>query len=102
MSETTKPIVVSENAGIIDLLTAAGRYAVVIATSIPILLQLLGSRNIVEIMTYFRGDAGSTLMAAVIGLGTLAYGLFKTRKRGAQIATVALDSRVPDRVATTK
>jgi uncharacterized RDD family membrane protein YckC len=96
---TTKPITVSANAGIIDLLTAAGRYLVVIATAIPILLQLLGTRNIGEIISYFRGDSGSTLIAAVVGLATLAYGLFKTRKRGAQIATVALDSRVPDRVA---
>ncbi len=98
---STKPIVVSPNAGVVDTLTALGRYIVVIMSAIPILLQLLGARDVFAIIAYLRGSDGATLIAAVIGVGTLVYGLIKTRKRGAQIATVALDSRVPASVATT-
>lgn len=97
----TPPIVVSANAGIIDLLTALGRYAIVIVTAIPILLKLLGTHDLVAIIAYLRGSDGTALTAAVIGIGTLLYGLWKTHKRGAQIATVALSPSVPERVATT-
>lgn len=96
---TTKPIVVSQNAGIIDLLTAAGRYVVVIVGAVPLLLQLLGTRDFIGIVNYFRGADGSALIAAAVALATMVYGLIKTRKRGAQVATVALDRRVPDSVA---
>jgi hypothetical protein len=96
---TTKPIVVSANAGFIDTLTALGRYLVVIVGAVPLLLQLLGSRDFIGIVNYFRGTDGASLIAAVVAVATMAYGLFKTRKRGAQVATVALDRRVPDAVA---
>ncbi len=102
MPDTTDQILVNKNAGIIDTLSAAGRYAVVILTSAPILMTLLSSGNFTGLVDFFRGNDGNTLIAAAIGLGTLAYGLFKTRKRGNQIARVALDTRVPNAVATTK
>lgn len=102
MPDTTdKPIVVSKNAGILDTLSAAGRYVAVILTSAPILMTLLGSGNFTGLVDFFRGNDGNTLIAAAIGLGTLAWGLFKTRKRGAQIATVAMDTRVPNSIAKT-
>lgn len=102
MPDTTdKPIVVNANAGNIDLLTAAGRYLTVITAAIPILLTLFGSRDIIGVITYLQSEDGVKFTAALVGLATLAYGLWKTRKRGAQIATVAQDSRVPESVATT-
>jgi hypothetical protein len=90
MVETvTMPIVVSEKAGIIDLLTAAGRYAVVIFTIFPALLALFKARDIAGVISFLQGNQGAALLAAVIGLGTLAYGLIKTRRRGAQLVTAA-------------
>lgn len=97
----TPPIVVSPNAGIIDLMTALGRYVIVIVTAIPLMLKLLGTHDLVAIISYFRSADGTALTAAVVGIGTLLYGLWKTHKRGAQIATVALSPSVPERVATT-
>lgn len=99
---TTPPIKVGANAGLIDTLTAAGRYLVAIITAVPILLTLLGSRDVVSIIAYFQGADGTALIASVVGLATIAYGLFKTRKRGAQIANVAADTRVPASVASLK
>lgn len=94
-----QPVVVPENAGTLDTLGAAGRYLVVIVTIVPALLALLQARDIAGVIDFLRGNQGAALIAAVVGFGTLAYGLIKTHKRGSQIATVAADSRVPDRVA---
>lgn len=97
-----KPITVSANAPIIDLLTAAGRYLVVIATLFPVALAVLKTRDIAAILEFVRGNDGATLLAAIVGLATFAYGLYKSHKRGAQVATVAADPAVPDRVAQLK
>lgn len=102
MPDTTKPIEVSANAPLIDLLTALGRYLVVLATSVPILLQLFGTRDVVSIIAYFQGEDGKTLLAAVVGASTLLYGLWKTRGRAAQVTSMASDQRVPASVATIK
>lgn len=97
-----KPIRVSENAGIIDLLTAAGRYLVVIGGTIPLLLALLKARDFSAIVAFFQSNEGVSVLTAITSLFALAWGLWKTHRRGAQIATVAVDPRVPDRIATTK
>jgi hypothetical protein len=89
MPDLTPPIVVNENAGIIDLLTAAGRYLVVIVTIVPALLALFKARDIAGIINFLRGNEGAALLAAVIGFGTLAYGLFKTFRRGKQVVVAA-------------
>lgn len=96
------PITVNANAGVNDLLFAALRYIVVIATAFPTLLVLLKDHDIAAIHAYFTSDAGKAVVAAAISLGTLAYGLYKTHKRGAQVATVAGDSRVPNTLAKLK
>lgn len=97
MPDLTTPIEVRANTGIIDLLTAAGRYLVVIASTIPLLMTVLGTKDIVSIIAFFQGEDGAKLLAAVIGLGTFAYGLYKTRKRGAQ--AVVLADAAPNAVA---
>lgn len=102
MPDTTPPIEVSANAGVIDLLTAAGRYVTVIAATIPILLTLFGSRDIVGIITYLQSADGVKFTSAIVGVATLAYGLYKTHGRGIQIATVAGSRRVPDSIAKLK
>lgn len=99
---TTKPIVVSENAGTIDTLMALGRLAVVIVGSFTTLLAVLKTRDIAAFLEFIRGSDGTAFIAAVSTFLALGFGLLKSFKRGKQIATVALDSRVPDKVATTK
>lgn len=97
-----KPIVVSENAGVIDTLTALGRYIVVIIGSFGTLLALLKTRDIAAILDWVRGADGAAFIAAITTIVTMLYGLYKTRKRGAQIATVAADPAVPNRLAQIK
>jgi hypothetical protein len=97
-----KPIVVSQNAGPLDTLYAAGRLLAVIMTSVPLLLTILGNRDFNALVEFFHGTDGKTLVGAVVSLGVMAWGLYKSHKRGSQIATVALDNRVPSNVATTK
>jgi hypothetical protein len=99
MPDTTKPIEVSANAGVIDLLTAAGRYIVVIFTVFPALIALFKAGDFMGLVSFMEGNDGAALLAAVIGLGPLIYGLRKTFKRGAQVVQVADDPAVPDRVA---
>lgn len=100
--QASTPIVVNANAGILDTIYAALRYLTVLAASIPILMQLLGTRDVTAIVAYFQDDGGKALIAAAVGLGTLAWGLFKTHKRGAQVATVGASSLVPNTVAKLK
>ena len=102
MPDTTPPMKVSANAGLIDTLTAAGRYAVAIATALPILLTVLGTRDVLSWIEYFRSTDGSQLIAAVVGLGTILYGLWKTRGRGVQVAQLAVDPRVPNSIIQPK
>jgi hypothetical protein len=97
-----QPVVVSENTGALDALQATLRYMTVIIASGATLLAVLKTRDIAAIIEFMRGTEGAALIAAVIGLGTMFYGIFKTHKRGAQVATVAADSRVPATVAKLK
>lgn len=96
----SEPITVSANAGAIDALQAAARLIVVVVTAVPILLQLIGKHDLVALIGYLQGQDGVAFIGAISGLLTIAYAIFKTHKRGAQIATVAADARVPDKVAT--
>lgn len=97
-----EPIVVSPSAGVFDLLTALMRYVVVIAAAVPTLKLLIGQHDLIGLINWFESDAAKPVIAAIIAIGTIAYGLYKTHLRGSQIATVAADRRVPDQVAQIK
>jgi len=97
-----EPIVVSENAGVLDLVAAAGRYVVVVLGAVPALQLLLGNHDFVGMVRYFQSAEGSKVVAAASALFALGYGLYKSHKRGNQIATVAADPKVPESIATTK
>lgn len=101
---TTPPIVVSENAGVIDGVQAAARYVGFLIGVVTALLAFVKTRDIAGAIEYVRSNLGQTISAVtgLIGLGLAAYGVFKTHKRGAQIATVASSERVPASIATTK
>ncbi len=100
--EVVKPIEVSANEAGLDLFQALGRYITVILTSVPVVLALVGKRDINEFIAYLQSNEFAVLASALVSLGTLGYGLFKTHKRGAQVVSVAGDSAVPDRIARLK
>ena len=99
-----KQIVVSANAGLIDSLQAAGRYAVVIIGFVTALLGLFKAHDIAGAVAYIQNNLGqfASAVAGLIALGTAAYGVYKSKKRGTQIASVATNPDVPEEVATTK
>jgi hypothetical protein len=99
VGEATEPVVVSENQAVLDLLKALGRYVVVIVTIYPAISALLKSRDVFGLIAFFQSSEGAALAAAIVGIGTLLYGLYKTHFRAAQVVTVAQDNRVPAEVA---
>lgn len=82
------PIVVSGTV-LPATLAAAGRYIVAIATLMPVILSLLSRRDINEWVAFFKSSDAATLSAAVVGLATIGYGLFKTHKTKAQLVVTA-------------
>jgi len=99
-----EPVQVNANQGALDMLQAMGRYAVVIVGAATALLALFKARDVAGMSAYLQTNGGQ-LVGAIAGLvttATAAYGIFKSHKRGAQVATVAADPRVPDDVATLK
>jgi hypothetical protein len=99
MPDNIKPIEVSPSTGAIDTAAAAFRYLVVILGALPLLLQLLGQRDLIGLIAYFQSTDGASVAAAISALVALSYGLLKTFRRGAQVVQIASDPRVPDRVA---
>lgn len=97
-----KPIVVSSNAGLIDSLQSAGRMIVILVTAIPIMLSFLSKHDLIGMIGYLQSVDGAQLIAAGTGLFTIGYGIYKSHKRGAQVALVASDLRVPAEVASLK
>jgi hypothetical protein len=99
-----EPIVVRPNQGLIDGIQAVGRYLAVIVGFVIALLGLFKTRDIAGMIAYVQGNGGEVLgaVSGLIALGTAAYGVIKTGKRGEEIAEVAADTRVPESVATLK
>lgn len=88
---TPAPVTVSANAATNDPLFAFLRYAVVIIAAFPTLLALLKDHDVAAIHAYFTSDAGRVVVAAAVGLGTMAYGLWKTYRRGSSLVSAATD-----------
>ena len=95
-------IVVSKNAGFFDTLTAAGRLITVIGATAPAAALLIKKHDLIGLYDYFQSQPGIALSCAVIGLVSLICGLYKSFKRGTQVASVATNPTVPPEVATTK
>jgi hypothetical protein len=74
---------------------------VVIAGFMSGLAKLIGEKNTVEAVTYVQTNLGGVVAACfgLVALGTAAWGIYKTWKRGAQLSTVAASSEVPNHVA---
>lgn len=94
-----KPIVVTTAQGVTDALQALIRYLVVIVGFISGLGALIGRGDAAAATTYVQTNLGGVVAAVfgVVGLVTAAWGVYKTYKRGAQLAVTA--AHAPDRVA---
>ena len=95
---------VSANEGLFDALQAALRYIAFLVTAVTALLAFLSAKDTAGLIAYIQANGGDIIgaVSGLIALGVSAYGVFKTHKRGAQVATVAADPRVPDDVAALK
>jgi predicted enzyme related to lactoylglutathione lyase len=101
---TDQTIVVPKNAGLIDGIQSVARYLIVIVGFVTAFLALLKVHDIAGMITLVQSNGGQVLgaISGLIALGTAAYGVFKTSKRGSQVASVATNPDVDDSIATTK
>lgn len=87
----TTPIEVTSAQGVTDALQATLRYLVVIFGFLSGLGSLIGKRDAAAAVAYVQTELGG-VVAAVFGLiaiGTAAWGIYKTYKRGAQLVVAA-------------
>jgi hypothetical protein len=98
---TQTPIEVTSAQGVTDALQALIRYLVVIAGFITGLGTVLGTHDAAAAVAYVQTNLGPVVAAvfSLVGLLTAAWGIYKTFKRGSQLATVAASSQVPNSVA---
>jgi hypothetical protein len=93
--DTNTTVEVPPNTKLNDSLQAAARYVGVIITAVIAIVGLLGRHDVVGLLTFVQSNGGEVFIAVsgLISLGTAAYGIFKTGKRGGQLETAAADPR---------
>lgn len=104
MLDPDKQILVSPNAGIVDALTALGRYAGALFMFATALLAFVRTKDLAGMAAYLQANGGA-MIGAVSGLvtaGIIAYGVVKTWFRGRQVANVAANPDVPPQIADLK
>lgn len=97
-------VVVSSNAGLIDGAQAALRSLGLLITFTVAVVGFAKTKDLAGLAGYVHANGGQATAAvsAIIMFLIYAYGVYKTHKRGAQIATVAGNPDVPAEIATTK
>ena len=99
----SKPVLVSTNQGILDVITAGMRLMIVILATAPAAILLIKKHDLIGLYDYLHSDQqGLALVGALTGLAALLFGLWKSFKRGSQMATVAADPGVPAEIADIK
>jgi maltodextrin utilization protein YvdJ len=91
MAYPQEQIVVSSAQGVTDALQATLRYVVVIVGFLSGLASLLGKQDAAGAVNYVQTNLGGAVSAAfgLVALGTAAWGIYKTFKRGSQLAIAA-------------
>jgi hypothetical protein len=79
----------AQSIGTVDALQATMRYIVVLVGFITTVLALVKVHDIAGLIALIQSSGGQVLGAitGIITIATMAYGIFKTRKRGVQAAT---------------
>ena len=97
--QVKEPIIVTSSQGVTDALQAALRYFVVVFGFISGLASFLSHQDILGAVTYVQTNLGGVVAAVfgLISLGTAIWGIYKTWKRGAQLAVAA--EAAPNNVA---
>jgi hypothetical protein len=97
-----KPVLVSSNQSLIDTLTAGGRLLLVVLSTAPAAALLIRKGDLIALYDYFHTEQGTALLAAIAGLISIGYGLYKSYVRGKQLTVVASSTKVPAEVADIK
>lgn len=97
-----QPIIVKPNQGLLDSLSATARLLLIVTSTAPAAALFVRKGDLIGLYDYFHTEPGQALLLALSGLASGAFAIYKSHKRGAQIATVAQDSRVPAKVADVK
>jgi hypothetical protein len=98
------PVVVSANAGLVDGAQAALRSLGLLIAFAVAVVGFVRTKDIAGLAAYVHANGGQATAAAsaIIGFAIYLYGVYKTHKRGAQIASVASNPSVKDSVARIK
>lgn len=96
-----KPIVVTKLQGRWDSFAAFLRLLAIVASTAPAAALLVRKGDLIGLYDYFHSEPGVALLAALGGLASGGFALYKSWKRGAQLASAGSDHRVPDEVVTT-
>lgn len=93
--ETNQNVKVPVNAGNNDGLQAALRLVGFLFTALLAIAAFVRTRDIAGLMAYVQANGGAIIgaVSTLISLAIAAYGVIKTRKRGAQLETAAADPR---------
>lgn len=102
--EVKQPVVVGQNEGLLDGIQAAARYITVIVSLGVAVAAFVRVHDYAGLAAYIQSNGGQLIgaISGLLGLVTAAYGIFKTRKRGAQVVALAKDPDVPDTSAHLK
>jgi hypothetical protein len=96
MTEATTPIVVNPSA-VPVVAGTLGRDALVVLTALPILIKLIGARDLTGVLQYLQSSDGATLVSIVVPAVVLWWRSRRSVKEQAKLVTVARE--VSDDVA---
>jgi len=96
MTEATAPIVVNPSA-VPVVAGTLGRDALVVIAALPILVKLIGARDLTGILQYLQSSDGATLLSVVLPAVVLWWRSRRSVKEQAKLVAVAREA--PDRVA---
>lgn len=104
VDQANTPIEVTSAQGVTDLLQAVISYIVIISSFVSGLGLLIGRHDAAAAVAYVQTNLGPVVAAvfSLVGVATMVWRLYKTFKRGSQLATVAASSEVPAHVARLK
>lgn len=96
MTDEAKPIVVNPSAVPVVAGTLS-RDVLIVLAALPILIKLIGARDLTGILQYLQSSDGATLLSVIVPAVVLWWRSRRSLKQQAKLVTVARE--VPDSVA---